>query len=221
VRLILPAHNEEQTLRTCINTWGSLFPLTVIDSGSTDKTYRIADEEKVPVITLPSGKGRAVYYALRHIESKRDDRLIFVDADIHNPEDVHLERFTEEPYYSSDFVLGIFDCESFLRCTNLVTRPLLDAVDHRLGELVRPITGIWMIDRKLGLDLLEEGHTNSWGIVLQLVLRYYKRFDRLPLQCFVGKVRHSPKPAPELIPMARDLTKIVIEEIVIEEFDGG
>jgi hypothetical protein len=37
----------------------------------------------------------------------------------------------------------------------------------------------------------------------------------------VGKVRHSPKPAHDLIPMARDLTKIVIEEIVIEEFDGG
>jgi cellulose synthase/poly-beta-1,6-N-acetylglucosamine synthase-like glycosyltransferase len=88
ISILIPAYNEEKVLRRSIDTvLEASYPdhkkeVIVIDDGSTDKTYQIAQEfhsSDVKVIRRPNG-GKAV--AINHgLQFARGEVIIVVDAD--------------------------------------------------------------------------------------------------------------------------------------------
>ncbi|MDD5166434.1 MAG: glycosyltransferase [Candidatus Omnitrophica bacterium] len=94
VSIVMPAYNEadrivasiEETIRT-FNDFGCSWELVVIDDGSTDNTYELAEalSEKYPEQLIVKknpfnlGKGRAIKKALHYVTG---DYVVFLDADM-------------------------------------------------------------------------------------------------------------------------------------------
>ena len=89
VTVLVPAHNEEAVIRrTLLNLKKELknqHDLVVVADNCTDRTVEIATAEGVTVIERHDcnlrGKGYALDYGLRYIESRSPDVVVFVDAD--------------------------------------------------------------------------------------------------------------------------------------------
>lgn len=89
VTVLIPAHNEEAVIRsTLLNLKTELenqHDLVVVADNCTDATAKIANNVGVTVIerhdTNLKGKGYALDYGLRYIESRSPDVVVFVDAD--------------------------------------------------------------------------------------------------------------------------------------------
>jgi len=91
ISVIIPAHNETQTIGDVVRKIRSLYPdfeIIVIDDGSTDDTAAVAKNAGVKVYSHPYnlGNGAAIKSGIR---TASGDILIFMDADLqHNPEDI-------------------------------------------------------------------------------------------------------------------------------------
>lgn len=105
--LILPALNEENTLRVLLPQLIKLLPeaeILVVNDGSTDHTKSISADFPITLINhpYPKGNGAAIKSGAR---AAKRDILIFMDADgQHKPEDIPalLEKFNE----GYDMVIG-------------------------------------------------------------------------------------------------------------------
>jgi glycosyltransferase involved in cell wall biosynthesis len=91
ISVIIPAHNETQTIGDVVRKIRSLYPdfeIIVIDDGSTDDTAAVAKNAGVKVYSHPYnlGNGAAIKSGIR---TASGDILVFMDADLqHNPEDI-------------------------------------------------------------------------------------------------------------------------------------
>ncbi len=92
VSVIVPARNEEASLRDCLESLleqqGITFEVIVVDDASTDRTRAIAESfPKVRVMSAPAlpdgwcGKSNAVAFGAR---KARGDWFLFTDADTHH-----------------------------------------------------------------------------------------------------------------------------------------
>ena len=85
VTAVIPAHNEEDNIRTTLNIATSsniIDEVIVVSDGSTDQTVEIANSySNVKVIHLEEnqGKGRAMDIG---IENSYGDIILFLDADL-------------------------------------------------------------------------------------------------------------------------------------------
>ena len=86
--IIIPALNEEEGIGATISEIKEVlnsFDFIVIDGGSKDRTYEIAEEMGGKVISQTGcGKGDAMSQALKHIDGN-PDYIIFIDADFTYP----------------------------------------------------------------------------------------------------------------------------------------
>ncbi len=105
--IILPAKNEEKSLRTLLPTLVSLYPdaeIIVVDDGSTDHTIDICSEQNVRVVHHPysMGNGAAIKSGTR---AASGEYLVFLDADgQHNPHDI--KKLVEVLHQGYDMVVG-------------------------------------------------------------------------------------------------------------------
>ncbi|MGM0369772.1 MAG: glycosyltransferase family 2 protein [Bacillota bacterium] len=84
VSVLIPAFNEEDKIKTTIDT---VFKLELVDEvivvvdGSTDATYQQTKKTKAKVIQLPynQGKGAALNHGLRKVKG---DIILLIDADL-------------------------------------------------------------------------------------------------------------------------------------------
>lgn len=87
IAAIVPAHNEELVIESCIDYLKkSLKPsqIYVTSDGSQDKTYKVAKSQKVKASDLAPGRGKAkaiVYTIRKHQLFKRYKLIFIVDAD--------------------------------------------------------------------------------------------------------------------------------------------
>ncbi len=94
VLVVVPAHNEEESLPTVLAELRAAAPeaeVVVVNDGSTDRTAAVAAECKAPVIDLPInlGIGGAVQAGLQYGWQHGYDACIQVDADgQHDPADI-------------------------------------------------------------------------------------------------------------------------------------
>ncbi len=94
--IVIPAYNEEETIRTVISDWypivekhhgGGLSRLVVVDDGSRDNTGKILDEEAEnrPMLEVlhkeNGGHGQAVLYGYRHAIVSGADFIFQTDSD--------------------------------------------------------------------------------------------------------------------------------------------
>lgn len=97
--IILPAHNEADSLQTLLPLLKKAYPLAeiiVVNDGSTDNTLTISEEAGVTVITHPHslGNGAAIKTGVRHATG---ETLLLMDADSqHRVEDIEalLNEYT-------------------------------------------------------------------------------------------------------------------------------
>ncbi|NRN67709.1 Glycosyltransferase involved in cell wall biogenesis [Kibdelosporangium sp. 4NS15] len=171
VSVVLPALNEEATVGDVVRTVRPLLgvlvdEIVVMDSGSTDRTAEVATaagarvvrrEDVVPEVEPLPGKGEVLW---RSLAATSGDLIVFLDADLVDPdpafvpallgplltEDVHLVKgFYRRPLRleTEDYGTGGG------RVTELLARPLLNALRPELSGLVQPLGGEYAATREL------------------------------------------------------------------------
>jgi glycosyltransferase involved in cell wall biosynthesis len=107
INIIIPAKNEEKTLKSLTDDIASKYPdinITVINDGSTDGTANIAFNSNVTLISHPysMGNGASIKTGARNSSSKY---LIFMDADgQHQPDEIKF--FIDNLNNGFDMVVG-------------------------------------------------------------------------------------------------------------------
>jgi glucosyl-3-phosphoglycerate synthase len=232
VSVVLPALNEEATVGSVVATvlplLGSLVDeIVVMDSGSTDDTARVAAEagarvvqrdDVLPELTPVPGKGEVLW---RSLAATRGDILVFIDADLVDPDpafvpallgpilcgtDVHLVKgFYRRP-------LGIEDAEVGSgggRVTELLARPLLAALRPELSGLVQPLGGEYAGTREF---LESVPFAAGYGVEIGLLLDAYDRYGLDGIaQVNLGVRKHRNQNLRQLGLMARQILGTVLE----------
>lgn len=86
ISVIIPAHNEEKTIASCIEAvLENKYPwkqVIVVDDGSTDNTYKIASRYRSEITLLTRSKSSMKAYALNYgLQAANGDIVVTVDAD--------------------------------------------------------------------------------------------------------------------------------------------
>jgi glucosyl-3-phosphoglycerate synthase len=175
VTVVLPALDEEETVGDIVEAVRRAFvdgiplvdDLVVMDSGSTDRTARVAAAAGARVVhvddVLPRwhkvpGKGEALWKSLHATDG---DLLVFLDADLRafDPRFVLglLGPLITDP--GIGYVKGLYDrplatTEGLIptgggRVTELIARPLLGALWPHLSGFVQPLSGEYAGRRSL------------------------------------------------------------------------
>jgi len=194
--LVLPTLNEEATIGKIIETAKSNFSklldeIVVIDSGSKDKTVKIAQAQGVPVYQHQKiapqfgsykGKGEALWKSLF---VTKGDIIIWVDTDIvnFNPAFIYglagpLLKHTELQYIKG-FYYRPLKTEAGLqmtgggRVTELTARPLINLFFPALSGLVQPLSGEYAGRRSL---LEQLTFYTGYGVEIGLLLEILNKF---------------------------------------------
>lgn len=165
VSVILPAYNEENALSMVIeeilhqNTIDEIF---IVDDGSTDNTYRIAEDysksyEKVKIFRHKQNLGKV---AALHtgIKNSSGDILILTDADLSYPASV-FSKMILEIENGSDLVLG----SRFMG--GVRNMPLVNQIGNQvLSLIVSYVTGIRISDSQTGLRAFRKENFESLDV---------------------------------------------------------
>lgn len=194
ISLIIPVYNEEQTIESILDIAcrSVVNEIIVVNDGSSDasaaKIQQSATKDaRIRLINHNSNSGVGAARATG-IRKSRGDVLVFLDADLQNP-DVDIIAKICDPVLSSeyDFVLGAF--ENSGRVTELTIRPLLKVCFPELANLRQPLSGQFACRREyLYPDSIEHGNQMS-GILLDAYLAG-ARIGEVD----IGTIVHSKRP---------------------------
>jgi glucosyl-3-phosphoglycerate synthase len=192
VSVVLPALDEEMTVGAVVAAIrplvGSLVDeLVVVDSGSTDATGRVAAEagarvvlrtDVVPGLAPLPGKGEVLW---RSLAATTGDLVVFLDSDLVDPDPgfvpallgplltehgVHLVKgFYRRPLRLESTGGG--------RVTELVARPLLNALRPELAGVVQPLGGEYAATREF---LESVPFAAGYGVEIGLLLDAHSRY---------------------------------------------
>jgi glucosyl-3-phosphoglycerate synthase len=198
ISLGLPALNEEKTIgqiiktvRTqCVERFPLLDEIVVIDSNSTDRTVKIAQDLGMPVYPHPEilpqygsyvGKGEALWKSLFVLKG---DIVAWIDTDILNihPRFVYgiLGPLIREPrlmyikgFYQRPLRVGKkMEARGGGRVTELTARPLLNLFYPELSGFVQPLAGEYAGRRKALENVpFFAGYGVETGLLIDLLAR--------------------------------------------------
>ncbi|HEY9653234.1 MAG TPA: glycosyltransferase family 2 protein [Coleofasciculaceae cyanobacterium] len=193
VAVLIPAHNEasgiEATLKTILPQLTDQDRLIVIADNCTDDTAKVVRQAGANAIEREDpnlrGKGYALDYGLRFIETDPPDVLVIVDADCYVSQG------------SIDKIARLADSlERPVQATYLMTQPdnpglndLISTLAVRVKNLVRPI-GL----NRLGLPclLMGSGMALPWSLVNKISLAGCKTVDDMQLAVDLAIAGHPP-----------------------------
>jgi glucosyl-3-phosphoglycerate synthase len=207
VSVVLPALDEEATVGAVVAAvrpmLGTLVDeLVVVDSGSTDDTVRVALDagarvvhrtDVVPDLPPVPGKGEVLW---RSLAATTGDLLVFLDSDLVDPDpafvpsllgpllstpDVHLVKgFYRRPLRLESTGGG--------RVTELVARPLLNALRPELAGVIQPLGGEYAGSREF---LESVPFAAGYGVEIGLLLDAHQRYGLAGLaQVNLGVRKH-------------------------------
>ena len=142
VTVLVPAHNEEAVIRSTLESIKSELKnkpeLVVVADNCTDATVEIANAVGATVIerhdTNLKGKGYALDYGLRYIESQPPDVVVFVDADCMVAKGA-IERLSQVAMTTQRPVQGIYLME---KPKSSSPKESVSAFAFKVKNLVRP-----------------------------------------------------------------------------------
>lgn len=111
VTVVIPAYNEEKTIREVIQVVKKVnivSRIIVVSDGSIDNTADIARKEEVEILDLKNniGKGGALR---RGVEASFSEILLFLDADLIGLKEQHIMDLLEPVLYEEvDMTIGVF-----------------------------------------------------------------------------------------------------------------
>jgi glucosyl-3-phosphoglycerate synthase len=226
VSVVLPALDEERTVgdvvRAVLPLVGSVVDeCVVVDSGSTDRTVRVAlaagarvvhRSDVLPDVPPVPGKGEVLW---RSVAATTGDVLVFLDSDLVNPDpgfvtallgpmltvpDVHLVKgFYRRPLRLESAEIGTGGG----RVTELLARPLLAALRPELSGVVQPLGGEYAVSRQFAESV---PFAAGYGVEIGLLLDAYARFGLAGLaQVNLGTRKHRNRSLLQLGVMARQI----------------
>jgi len=199
ISLCIPTLNEEKTIGKEIVLFKSelmsryplLDEITVIDSGSKDKTLEVAKnfgadvylaDEILPDIEAKKGKGENLWKAIYQLSG---DIIVYIDADIKNihprfvygllgpliyrKEIKYVKAFYDRPLAFSE---GIRPSGGG-RVTEILTRPLFSLFYPDLTAIIQPLSGEYAVRR----DVLENiPFPIGYGVETSHLIDIYEQF---------------------------------------------
>jgi glucosyl-3-phosphoglycerate synthase len=234
VSVVVPARNEAPTVRgvveSCASMTGRLVDeLVVMDGDSEDDTAALAagagarvhaDRSVLADFGPPLGKGDALW---RSLAVTSGDIVVFVDADIRNPDpqfvwgllgplltdpEVELVKaFYDRPVE----IAGVQHSTGGGRVTELMARPLLNLFWPDLAGLVQPLSGEYAGRRSL---LEELPFFTGYGVELGLLIDALRARGRDAIaQVDVGERIHTNQPLEALSLMAFGILQVAIQRL--------
>lgn len=215
VSLVIPAYNEEKTIRKVIDAGKkarNVNEIIVIDDGSTDKTYDIAISTGVKVIRHAKNKGKGSAIKLG-IKKSRGSIICFIDADI-NWKKQKIEMLIDPIIKDeADFVKSSFTRKRG-RLTELLAKPLINKIFSGMS-FSQPLSGQFAGKK----DFLENiDIEDKWGIDIGILLDAIKHKQRIK-EVDIGNIIHKKRPMEEIIKTADDVVNTIFKKAVdMEEF---
>lgn len=239
VSVVLPALDEEATVGGLV---AALVPLTrgaaplvdelvVVDSGSSDRTRRVAAdagarvvrrEDVLPGLAVRPGKGEVLW---RSLAATTGDLVVFLDSDLVEVDPEFLVPALLEPllvrpdvrlvkgFYRRPLRLGSPESHPETdsgggRVTELLVRPLLAALHPGLTGVVQPLGGEYAATREL-LESLP--FAPGYGVEIGLLLDTVARHGLSALaQANLGVRKHRNRSLLELGVMSRQILATVL-----------
>jgi glucosyl-3-phosphoglycerate synthase len=234
VSVVLPARNEADTVTGVVKACGLLAgtlvdELVVMDGASEDDTAALAaeagarvhaDGAVLPEMGPPLGKGDALW---RSLAVTSGDIVVFVDADIRNPDprfvwgllgplladpEVELVKaFYDRPVE----IGGVQHATGGGRVTELMARPLLNLFWPALSGLIQPLSGEYAGRRSL---LEAVPFFTGYGVELGLLVDTLARCGPdVIAQVDVGERVHTNQPLEALSQMAYGILQVAVQRL--------
>ncbi len=209
VTVIIPALNEEKTIRHVVNLANNSSRVTeviVVDDKSMDNTVEEARKEGATVITSTKlGKGASMKDG---VLVAKNEFIAFLDADIVSyPENV-IELLTSPLINDeADFVKSYFTRQAG-RVTELVAKPLLSILNPTFPNFQQPLSG--MIAGKKSLFAkceFEEGYGVDIGILIDM----YNLEARIK-EVSIGAIENKMQALEQLGKMSREVARTIMKK---------
>lgn len=210
VSVIIPALNEEKTIRQVIQLLGRsplVNEILVIDDKSYDNTIKQARLPNVKIYTsLMLGKGASMRDGML---LAKNEVIVYLDADIltYPPNIVEL---LSGPIISgeADFVKSCFDRQAG-RVTELVAKPLLSLLFPDLTRFSQPLSGM-IACKKSMLKKIE--FENDYGTDIGLLLDIYALGARIK-EVNLGYIENRMQTWEQLSKMSREVSKAILKRV--------
>jgi glucosyl-3-phosphoglycerate synthase len=245
VSVVLPALNEQPTVGALVKALrplvgGLIDELVVMDSGSTDCTAEVAREAGARVVqrtdVLPEvapwpGKGEVLW---RSLAATSGDVLVFIDSDLIDFDagfvpallgPVLLRRQGMQVALVKGFYRRPLRIESAEvgtgggRVTELLARPLLNALRPELAGVVQPLGGEYAATREF---LESVPFAAGYGVEIGLLLDAHTRYGLDGLaQVNLGVRKHRNRSLLELGVMSRQILGAALPRCGVAEVAGS
>lgn len=208
VSVIIPALNEEKTIRQVINLVSRspvVDEILMIDDKSHDNTIKQARLPKVRIYTSPIiGKGNSMRDGML---LARNEVVVFLDADIVTyPENV--VELLSGPILKdeADFVKSCFDRQAG-RVTELVAKPLLSILFPELTKFSQPLSGM-VATRKSLLKKID--FENDYGVDIGILLDMHNMGARIT-EVNIGFIENRMQSWEQLGKMSREVSRSILK----------
>jgi glucosyl-3-phosphoglycerate synthase len=245
VSVVLPALNEQATVGALVDALrplvgGLIDELVVMDSGSTDCTAELAREAGARVVqrtdVLPElapwpGKGEVLW---RSLAATAGDVLVFIDSDLIDFDagfvpallgPVLLQRRSKRVALVKGFYRRPLRIESAElgngggRVTELLARPLLNALRPELAGVIQPLGGEYAATREF---LEAVPFAAGYGVEIGLLLDAHTRYGLDGLaQVNLGVRKHRNRSLLELGLMSRQILGAALPRCGVAEVAGS
>jgi len=175
ISLIIPAYNEEQTIKAVLDEVKKIKEITeiiVVDDGSVDNTYKIAKASEVRVIRHPYNKGYGA--ALKTgIRNAIGEKIIILDADgQHKSEDIKKILNNLDEY---DMVVGCRTKGSYVPFSRRFGKFILSKVANYMAGFKIPDlnSGFRGFNKDKLLELMNI-LPNTYSFTTTVTLAFYK-----------------------------------------------
>jgi phosphoserine phosphatase SerB len=208
VSIIIPALNEEKTIRQVINLVGSspiVDEILVIDDKSHDNTIKQSRLPKVRIYTSPIiGKGNSMRDGML---LANNEVVVFLDADIVTYPG-KIAELLSGPILDdeADFVKSCFDRQAG-RVTELVAKPLLSILFPELAKFSQPLSG--MIGAKKSW-LKKIDFENDYGVDIGILLDMHAMGARIK-EVNIGYIVNRMQSWEQLAKMSREVSRSILK----------
>jgi glucosyl-3-phosphoglycerate synthase len=238
ISLVIPALNEAATIGSIVSTVRAAFmhgrktalidEIVVIDGCSQDATRVVAEKAGARVVAIDdagpqlpmSGKGAALWKS-QFVTT--GDVVVFIDADIANfsphfitglvgPLLLHPDLYFVKSFYRRPLVLDerLYDHYGG-RITEIMVRPLLNALMPELSFLRQPLSGEYALRRSVMEEL---PFSSGYGVEIGLLFDFYERYGVEHLAQVDIEMRiHRNRPVTELGAVACGITQVMLRKL--------
>ena len=208
ISIIIPAHNEEETIAQVIDKIRESkikSDIIVVDNCSDDKTSEIATSKGAKVIYCENpGKGYAMEAGISAAET---DIILFVDGDLGIYADDVVELMVnpilKEGY---DFVKSAFSREGG-RVTELVAKPLLELLFEEVSGYEQPLSGIIAGKKEIFQKITLE---KDYGVDIGILLDMIKMNAKIKEQ-HIGRIDNNSQSWQSLSKMSKEVARAIIK----------